>query len=112
MREVQRKLEAQTQALAAGGQPEREPLGPTALSDLALWLERAERTRTQQRHDKNKLYALHTPDVECLAKGKARKPYEFGVKVSRVVTHKQGQMVGARTLPGDPFDGHILSAPL
>ena len=39
-----------------------------------MWLERAERIRTQQRHDKNKLCALHAPDVECIGKGKARKP--------------------------------------
>ena len=110
MREVQRKLDAQTQAIAAGGQPEREPSGPTALSDLKMWLERAERIRTQQRHDKNKLYALHAPEVECLAKGKARKPYEFGVKVSLAVTHKQGLMVGARSFAGNPYDGHILCA--
>jgi IS5 family transposase len=112
MREVQRRLDAQTQAIAAGGQPEREPSGPTALSDLKMWLERAERIRTQQRHDKNKLYALHAPEVECIGKGKARKPYEFGVKVSLAVTHKQGLMVGARSFPGNPFDGHILSAQL
>ena len=110
MREVRRKLDAQTQAIAAGGQPEREPSGPTALSDLNRWLERAERIRTQQPHDKNKLYALHAPEVECIGKGKARKPYEFGVKVSLAVTHKQGLMVGARSFPGNPFDGHVLSA--
>jgi len=112
MREVQRKRDAQTQAIAAGAQPEREPSGPTALSELQMWLQRAERIRTQQRHEKNKLYALHAPEVECIGKGKARKPYEFGVKVSLVVTHKQGLMVGARSFPGNPFDGHILSAQL
>jgi IS5 family transposase len=112
MREVQRKLDAQTQAVAAGGRPEREPSGPTALGELKMWLQRAERVRTQQRHDKNKLYALHAPEVECIGKGKARKPYEFGVKVSLAVTHKQGLMVGARSFPGNPFDGHILSAQL
>lgn len=31
--------------------------------------------------DRNKLCALHAPEVECIGKGKARKPYEFGVKV-------------------------------
>jgi IS5 family transposase len=112
MREVQRKLDAQVQAVATGGQPEREPLGPTALGELQMWLQRAERIRTQQRHDKNKLYALHAPEVECIGKGKARKPYEFGVKVSLAATHKQGLMVGARSFPGNPFDGHILSAQL
>ena len=40
----------------------------------------AERIRTQQLHSKNKLYALHAPEVECIGKGKARKPYEFGVR--------------------------------
>lgn len=66
----------------------------------------------QQRNSKNKLYALHTPEVECISKGKARNPYEFGVKVSLAVTHKQGLMVGARSFPGNPYDGHVLSAQL
>ena len=39
-----------------------------------------------------------------------RKPYEFGVKVSVAVTHKQGLLVGARSFTGNPYDGHILSA--
>jgi hypothetical protein len=43
-------------------------------------------------------------------KGKARKPYEFGVKASIVVTHGKGLMVGARTFPGNPYDGHTLVA--
>ena len=42
----------------------------------------------------------------------ARNPYEFGVKVSLVVTHQQGLMVGARSFPGNPCDGHVLSAQL
>jgi IS5 family transposase len=107
MREVQRKLDAQAQ-----GGSGIAPASPKAISDLQMWLERAERIRTQQRHDKNKLYALHAPEVECIGKGKARKPYEFGVKTSLVVTHKQGLMVGARTFPGNPYDGHTLAAQL
>ena len=112
MREVQRKLDAQAQVIAAGGAPHKEPDGASALGALRTLLERAERIRTQQRHDKNKLYALHAPEVECIGKGKARKPYEFGVKVSLAVTHKQGLMVGARTFPGNPFDGHTLAQQL
>lgn len=98
MREVERKLETQTAV----------PSSPKAVSDLRTLLTRAERIRTQERKDKNKLYALHAPEVECLAKGKARKPYEFGVKVSLAVTHKQGLMVGAKSFPGNPYDGHTL----
>ena len=102
MREVQRKSEGADFA----------PDTPKAVSDLMMWLERAERIRTQQRFDKNKLYALHAPEVECIGKGKARKPYEFGVKSAVVVSHKHGLMLGARAFPGNPYDGHILSAVL
>ena len=73
-------------------------------------LQRTGRILTQGAKDKNKLYALHAPEVECIGKGKAKKPYEFGVKVSVAVTHKQGLLVGARSFPGNPYDGHVLSA--
>ena len=102
MREVQRKCEASQFSTD----------NPLALSQLRMWLERAERIRTQQRNSKDKLYALHAPEVECISKGKARNPYEFGVKVSLVVTHQQGLMVGARSFAGNPYDGHVLSAQL
>jgi len=68
----------------------QQPQGDQRPDDV---LERAERIRTQQRNTKNKLYALHAPEVECISKGKARNPYEFGVKVSLAVTHKQGLML-------------------
>ena len=84
----------------------------TALSHLDTLWQRAERIRTQQPKDKNKLYALHAPEVECIGKGKARKPYEFGVKTCVAVTYAQGLMVGARTFPGNPYDGHLLHAQL
>jgi transposase, IS5 family len=83
---------------------------PTTLAALNTLLERADRIRTQQPKDKNKLYALHAPEVECISKGKARNRYEFGVKVSLAVTHKQGLMVGAKRFVGNPFDGHTLAA--
>jgi len=85
-------------------------LEPQAQAALEVWLQRAERIHSQRPQDKNKLYALHAPEVECIGKGKARKPYEFGVKVSVAVTHKSGLMVGARSFPGNPYDGHTLAA--
>lgn len=100
LREVQRKLPTATSLCAA------------THSRLNTLLERAERIRTQQPKDKDKLYALHAPEAECIGKGKARKPYEFGVKASIALTHKSGLMVGARTFPGNPYDGHILAAQL
>ena len=72
---------------------------PKAVSDLTLWLGRATRIQTRQRNSKNKLYALHAPEVECIGKGKAKKPYEFGVKSAVVVSHEHGLMLGARTFP-------------
>jgi IS5 family transposase len=73
---------------------------------------RTKRILSQKPKDKNKLYALHAPEVECLAKGKARTPYEFGVKVSITTTHKEGLVVGARSMPGNPYDGHTLDEAL
>jgi len=96
LREIKRKLTTATTESAA------------SLDHLNTLLGRAERIRQQQPKDRNKLYALHAPEVECIAKGKARKPYEFGVKASITVTHKRGLIVGAKTFPGNPYDGHIL----
>ena len=36
----------------------------------------------EQRQRGPKVHVLHAPEVECIGKGKARKPYEFGCKVS------------------------------
>ena len=47
-------------------------------------------------------------EVECIAKGKAHRPYAFGVKVSLAVTHKAGFVFGIQAFPGNPFDGHTL----
>ena len=85
---------------------------PVSLQRLHTDLERAQRIHTQQPKDKNKLYAFHAPEVECISKGKARQPYEFGVKASLAVTHRSGLIVGARTFAGNPYDGHILAEQL
>jgi len=74
------------------------------LNSLAL----AKRLHAQQPKDKKKLYSWHAPEVECIGKGKARKPYEFGVKATITTTLKEGLVIGMRTLPGNPYDGHSL----
>lgn len=76
-------------------------------------LDLAQRVRTQDQHQRGpKVYALHAPEVECIGKGKARAPYEFGCKVSiatPVTSPKGGQFVlHAKALHGNPFDGHTL----
>ncbi|WP_316679626.1 IS5 family transposase, partial [Ralstonia chuxiongensis] len=97
LREIERKMTALTDAQQVVLQP---------------WLKRARRLFAQRPKDKDKLYALHAPEVECLSKGKARQPYEFGVKVSLAITERQGLIVGARSFPGNPYDGHTLHAQL
>ena len=50
--------------------------------------------------------------MESLAKGKARTDYEFEMKVSITTTHKEGLVVGMRSMPGNPYDGHTLEEAL
>src|SRR3979490_1026298 len=74
----------------------------------------ARRVREQQQRQRGpKVYSLHAPEVECIGKGKAHRPYEFGVKVSVATTlrHcKGGQFVThVKALPGNPYDGHTLA---
>lgn len=75
----------------------------------------AGRVLEQNRHSRGrKVYSLHAPEVECIGKGKAHAPYEFGVKVSLATTLKRskgGQFaLHAEALPGNPYDGHTLGA--
>jgi len=73
----------------------------------------AVRVRFQDHRQRgHKVYALHAPEVECIGKGKARAPYEFGCKVSiatPATKPRGGQFVlHAKALHGNPFDGHTL----
>jgi transposase, IS5 family len=72
---------------------------PGIAAHFAPALARVDRLLKQQKTDHNKLYALHAPEVECLAKGKVHKSYEFGVKVSVAATNRQGLVVGMLSLP-------------
>lgn len=80
---------------------------------FAVPLSRADQVRQQRQRQRGwKLYSLHAPEVECIGKGKARAPYEFGCKVSvatPVTRPKGGQFVlHAQALHGNPYDGHTL----
>ena len=68
-----------------------------------------ERLLAQERHSHDKLYSLHAPEVVCIAKGKANKPYEFGCKVSLAVSNREGFALAAQALPGNPYDGRTLA---
>ena len=56
----------------------------------------------------NKIYSWHAPEVECIAKGKAHKKYEFGCKASIASTSASNFIVGAMAHHGRPYDGHTL----
>ena len=99
IRDIRRKI---------AGEPEREAAFEQPLA-------RAEQIRSQQQRQRGwKLYSFHAPEVECIGKGKASAPYEFGVKASIVTTNAcapGGQFVlHAKALPGNPYDGHTLGA--
>jgi transposase, IS5 family len=81
----------------------------TPSNKLAKLLQTAHRIHAQQMHDKNKIYSVHEPEVECIAKGKAGKKYEFGNKVSVAVSSRGGWFVGAKSFTGNPYDGHTLA---
>jgi len=77
-------------------------------------LARARQIRSQEQRQRGfKFYSFHAPEVECIGKGKARSPYEFGVKASITTTNRRargGQFVlHATSLPGNPYDGHTLA---
>jgi len=88
--------------------------GDPALEDrFGPLLDLAHRVRHQEQRQRGpKVYSLHAPEVECIGKGKARAPYEFGCKVSiatPATAPKGGQFVlHAKALHGNPYDGHTL----
>ena len=91
-------------------------LNASLLSESALlrMLALARRVLDQKQRQRGpKVYSLHAPEVECIGKGKAHRPYEFGVKVSVATTlahAKGGQFVThVKALPGNPYDGHTLA---
>jgi IS5 family transposase len=96
IRDIERKLEK----------------SPELKSAFKITLEKANKIYHQKQTDTDKIYAWHAPEVECISKGKAHKPYEFGCKVS-ITTNVNAAPAGhfvlhAQALPGRPFDGHTL----
>lgn len=92
IRELERKLNTE-QAKSYAGQ-----------------LETYKKVIAQQRKDKNKIYSIHKPFTQCIAKGKAHKPYEFGNKVGLVTTTKKKRKIilSIKAFLNNPFDGHTI----
>ena len=104
LRDVRRKM-----AVFAG-------LSEQQIQRLEIALAKAWRIAQQRRGDAAYLYSWHATEVECISKGKARAPYEFGCKVSLATNlhpTKGGHFIlHAQALHGNPYDGHTLAAAL
>ena len=61
---------------------------------------------------RERVYSLHEPQTECIAKGKAHKRYEFGVKAGLVTSAKSNWILGTQVFPGNPYDGPTLQQAL
>ena len=85
LREVRRKL------------AEVATRSPMMLARLNTVIVRAKRIRTQQPKDKNKLYAMHAPEVECIGKVR-REVAHIIVSPAHKVGDETGRSVG-RSLP-------------
>lgn len=88
------------------------PDGPDLHAEFHEELALAERMLDQQKHDKNKLYSIHAPEVDFIAKGKVHKKYDFGLKVSVATTSRDNFVIGMQALPGNPFEGNALTGAL
>jgi IS5 family transposase len=90
IRDIERKMQSD----------ESKPSRMTKLLKVAKRIQTQPRKRLEG--DPPKLYSVHAPEVECIAKGKAHKQYEFGVKVGIVSTSKESFVLAAKSLPGNP----------
>jgi IS5 family transposase len=87
-------------------------LTPEALNRHALNLALFNKILEQKRSDSNKIYSIHEPQVKCYTKGKAHKRFEFGSKVSILVTQSTSVIVGALNFTETLHDSKTLPAAL
>ena len=89
----------------------RNPRRMALLAQLANHVGLSKRLIAQGKNTpgKEKIYSVHEPQVECIAKGKVYKRYEFGVKAGFVTASRTNWILGAMALPGNPYDGNTLA---
>jgi IS5 family transposase len=103
---LQREIDRKASAIGAAV---RQALGETLDKAARIVAQSGQRKASD---GQPKLYAWHAPEVDCISKGKAKQPYEFGVKVGIASTFKGNLIVGARAFHGNPYDGHTLNEQL
>lgn len=62
------------------------------------------RVVNQEKDDSNKIYSLHEPDTQCIAKGKSHIKYEFGSTVALAITSNNCIITGAMNFSNNPHD--------
>jgi IS5 family transposase len=65
----------------------------------------------QKKDDKNKVYSIFE-DVKCYAKGKTNVKYEFGSKVSIVISETDNTILGIKNFTSTPYDGDTIEPTL
>jgi IS5 family transposase len=90
----------------------KDQLSPNTLklypiSHMLMILEKA---INQTKKEDYKIYSIHEPQTQCIAKGKAGKQYEFGTKVSLIVTKNVGIILGALNFKNNPYDGDTITS--
>lgn len=98
----QRAMERKASAIGAAVP---EALNDTLNKAKRIW---GQSTGSKAVDGRRKLYAWRAPEVICISKGKARTPYDFGVKAGIVSRLKGNLIVGAKSFHGNPYDGHTL----
>lgn len=83
-----------------------------SLPACTVLLAQADHLINRTKVTKNKLFSLHAPEVYCMCKGKLRNRYEFGSKVSLVVTHRKGLVLSSQALEKPLHDSATLSSSL
>ena len=100
---LEREIDRKASAIGAAV---REPLGEIFNQAHPIVAQSGQRKAVD---GQPKLYAWHAPEVDCISKGKARTPYEFGVKVGIASTLQGNLIVGAPAFRSNPYDGHMLN---
>ena len=86
----------------------KRKLPATNLNKYAMDLELFTKVLAQKKSDSNKIYSLHEPQVKCYTKGKEHKKFEFGSKVSILLTQTTGVIVGALNFNDTLHDSKTL----
>lgn len=87
-------------------------LSPKLQERYSEFLQLSDQLLKQKRSDKNKVYSLHAPEVSCISKGKTGKKYEFGSKVSVVISKDDNVVLGVVNFNGNPHDSQTLLSSL